>query len=260
MTNLIGHENQFKLATTGEVTNLFVYGPSSVGKGVFVDAVIAHYNIQDVLKISPLTIDSMEEIRQEAVLGGDKAFVIDLGYSTTLNLRERLLKVVEDAPSTTKFFLISVAKPDLALRTRFESYALGFLTPIDIQLILTQQGYSVERAIELSQLQLGTVSGTVYAGKTNPDKFLVLRALSAIQNSTEDELDSLYSKWTDSHTSLIREWAAERITGRWRLFSEDDSALNKGIALKVLKRVNPFDRPRYVVRSSLVSILREAVK
>ena len=87
----------------------------------------------------------------------------------------------------------------------------------------------------------------------------VLSAYRAIRERDEDALDQIALNWKDSHTSLLSTLCHEMITNRWRVFdSAEPEIVNKTLALRILRSLAQDVRPRLVVRSNVIGVLRNS--
>lgn len=247
----------------GGLTHTLIVGPYSVGKRTMLERLIQESGATDVIRILSTKDLDMSEVRRASLesVDGQRVILIRLDYLRRAE-EEKLLKIIEDAPDSVTF-LATKRVPTYAspLLSRFTLYSVEFLSDKAVGRILNRLGYAPDHAVTLAEYSLGAVKPTIELGKSSAYTSLVNRALTCLAERDYDALDKLYSKWEDGHTTTIREWARERITGRWRLFQESDfPELGKGLALNIWTKVNPADRPRYVVRSTLAGIVLEAHK
>lgn len=254
-----GHEAvQSRLLSIGP-RNVLIYGPHSVGKKTLIEKYIEAHEITDVIRLGKITTDNIDGLREEALIAKTdlRAIVFNLG-TLTLKLREKLLKIVEDAPSGVIFLVTSGYEPGITLKTRFTSFKVGYLSDSDVTIILMKMGYSAERAAELALFHTGSIWQAVEYGKYSAEKPKVLEALTHITTGNVLAIDSMYSSWEDEHTQAILEAATEKLTSRYRRYTEAElENMTKGVALKILTRIDPYDRPRYVTRATLAVITRE---
>lgn len=257
---VLEHTEVLRALAQGELSHTLLVGPRSVGKRTILEWLIERHRVTDVVRIYSTKDLDMAEVQNLALesSSSQRVILMRLDYLKARDA-ERLLKVIEDAhPGVT--FLCTRTTPDgrSALLSRFTTYSVGFLTDKAVGLILSRIGYAPDKAADLAEKSLGAVNPTIGLGKNLGAVSLVNKALKSIEENDADALDKLYTKWDDDHTRTIRTWAQERITGRWRVFQESDFPdLGKGTALKIWTRVSLAERPRYVVRASLASIVME---
>lgn len=256
---IFGHREVMQALNGLPLTNVLLVGPWSVGKRSMLENFIQRHGVTDVTRVYDLKSADLQEVRKMSLETNGARRVIFLRLDRmTQNTEERLLKIIEDAPPEVTFLATSTYSTRIALRTRFTYITVGSLDPKTIAMILGRLGYEATNAVSLAEKSIGSVGGSIKVGKASPFTSLVTRALKCIVEHDVEMLDSLYSKWEDGHTDTILTWASERITERWRTFKPGDfPELGKGTAMRILTSVDRYDRPRYVVRSSLVNIVRE---
>lgn len=259
---IYGHEEQVAYLMSLSPRNIFLWGPMSVGKRTILEKYIEVNHITDVVYVGTLTKDNISQISIESSVTTSSVRAIVFRLSTlTRGALERLLKVVEDAPESVIFLCHCVFEPKITLWSRFTVVKVGHLTDAQVSMILIRLGYSTERAAELADLHTGNVYTSIELGKYSQAKPRALEALDLINKGDCITLDALYASWDDSNTKMLFDMALERITGRYRVSSDEELAqLTKQTALKILNRLDPQDRPRYVVRGALASIARENEK
>lgn len=120
-----------------------------------------------------------------------------------------------------------------------------------------RKGMNATEAKRLAELSGGQIKKAFEALDELTIKPVVLLALRAFREHDAAALDRLADKWSDEHTSLLVKWCTESVTDRWALFSEAESELpGRSLPLKILMALSADIRPRLVVRSSLMSVLR----
>lgn len=256
---VIGHEQVTHAALSMDLSNTLIQGPRSVGKRTILEKLIESHSVTDVIRVFNLSEVDLDDVRRASLehTGDVRVILLRLGYLKR-DSAERLLKIIEDAAPNVVFYATSTHKQDLAIRSRFTTFTVGRLQDSEIATILFKSGYTSERASQLASLHLGSIDDTLNVVKASGSTSLAKQALKALEERDEDALDALYSKWEDANTHAILNWATERITERWRLYrAEDFPTLGKGVALQILRGVDYYDRPRYVVRSGLAPIIRE---
>lgn len=257
------HREVLSALLSGQLSHTLIVGPQSVGKRSMLEKLIEHHRLTDVVRILNNSDLDMAAVRRASLESnsGERVILMRLDYLKRTE-EEKLLKIIEDAPEGVTF-LATKTNPTQAspLLSRFTFYSVDYLPNRTVGRILHRLGYAPDRAATLADYSLGAIKPTIDLGKSSAYVSLVNRALTCISEKDADALDKLYSKWEDGHTKAIREWARERVTGRWRMFQESDfPELGKGVAIRIWKRVNLFERPRYVVRSTLAGIIAEERK
>jgi hypothetical protein len=255
-----GHEKVRAAMKSSGLTHTLIVGPYSVGKRTLLEKLIQENGVTDVVRILNTKNIDMADVRRASTEtnGSVRVIMIRMDYLKRTD-EERLLKTIEDAPEGVYFLATRTSSIGRnPLYSRFTVHRVDYLSNATVALILSRSGYTSDRAVTLSELALGSIQATINAGKSSQYNSLVVRALKYIEDHDDGGLDTLYLKWEDGHTKLLRIWAQERITGRWRMFQEYDfPELGKGLAMQILTRLDPYERPRYVVRSTLAGIIAE---
>lgn len=256
---VVGQDAALHAALSMELSNILIQGPRSTGKRTILEKVIEQHRVKDVIRIFNLSDVDMSEVRRASLEASGETRVIFLRLGRMKrDSAERLLKIIEDAADNVVFLATSTYTQDLSISSRFTTLKVGQLNDADVATILFKSGHTSEKAAQLASLSLGSIDATTDAGKSSAFTKLARQALKTIEEHDEDALDALYSKWEDGNTHAITTWARERITERWRVYKADEfPTLGKGTAMRILQRVDYYDRPRYVVRSALASIIRE---
>lgn len=258
-----GHETVLEAIKRSGLTHTLIVGPYSVGKRTILEKLIQDSGVSDVVRVFDTKTIDMADVRKASkeVNGEARVIFIRMDYLKRTD-EEKLLKTIEDAPDGIYFLATrtsSIGKRPLY--SRFTVHHLDYLSDTVVAQILVHLGYASDKAVALAKLSLGSVQATITAGKTSQFLGTVNRALKCIADRDDAELDALYSKWEDGHTRLIRDWAREKLTGRWRTFRDEDFPdLGKGVAMRILTHVDPYERPRYVVRAALAGIVAEGRK
>lgn len=256
---VIGHTDTLKAVLRVPLGNVLLEGPSSVGKRSILEKVIEVHGVTDVVRVFDMQEVDFDTLRQATTESttGKRVILLRLGVLRK-DSAERLLKIIEDAAPQITFLATSVFRQQPAIRTRFTTYTVGALSDDEVALILLKLGFSSQASVALAEKGYGSIDKTVQASKNSPYMSLARKALKCIEEHDEDALDALYSRWEDGHTYAILDWAREAITEKWRTFKPTDfPELGKSTAIRILYKVDSYDRPRYVVRASLASIIRE---
>jgi hypothetical protein len=246
----------------GPVTLLV--GPRSVGKWTTAEHLRRYYGVgdADLLRINRLTADTARafvSFASTAPHGETKMAIVNLAQASA-PATASLLKTLEDAGPQFRAILTSEREAVRTITSRATVYPFSLLSEEDlIEILVTRYGMGHAAAQVAAQRGYGQVKPALDAAKGFEDKITVLAALSALKEHDPDTLDRLADKWTDAATELLSVWCREQVTGRWKTFTNEETEMTgKALALKILFALNADIRPRLVVRSSLMSILRGA--
>ena len=240
------------------------YGPASVGKWTTAEYIRKYYNYEpvDVIRIHKLTAalaGYLVKISDRTSSGHQGRLVIMKIDGASAEAFNRLLLTLEHAQNT-KFILISESVLFPTIASRAVLYSFSVLTEEEVVKVLQyKMGFKEDKAQELAKLSGGQVERAVQAVSDQDNKAVVLAVLEAIQEKDVESLDRLADRWSDNSTRLLQTWCREALTGRWRVFTPDDSGITgQGLPLQILISTRPDVRPKLVVRSGLMSIVRGA--
>jgi len=254
MSNVYGHESILERLDEMKPTRALFIGPFSVGKRTTFEWYAKKYQLENIHRVYDVNSEIGLVESQSKFMG--QTFFISLNKATK-KTTEKLLKILEDSSPNNVFFLSSTYEPSQALKSRTVVFNFNFLDKTSLEKILDKLGHA--DAMYLASLNMGNVYSTVEVKKAN--KARVNLVISYINGHDVDKTDSLFKKWTDEDTKYLLILANEVITGINRAFTTDEtSVVTKKLAMKILKSVDVYDRPRYVVRSSLVGIAEEMRK
>lgn len=261
MHSLVGHGGlRTHLIADLPPVALFV-GPKSVGKWTTAEQIRRDIEIRqsDVLRIRSLTAEAARSIVQfahSAPQGERKLILAELDGATPA-LLSSLLKTLEEPPATTHIILIASELPSMTITSRAMVYRFPLLSDEQVEEVLIQRGFRPSEAKRYAQLSGGQVSKALAAMEGLEAKISVLAAVRAIREKDANALNNLAVKWTDEHTSLLASLCREVITQRWRIFSDAEvEGIGNRLPLSILMELRSDIRPRLVVRSSLMQILK----
>jgi len=240
--------------------SLFV-GPASVGKWTVAEALGRRfYNSFGVIRVRALTMDAARDLTMLSTFATPRLVIIRLTRSTDAS-QNVLLKTLEECSTTaTKFILIDTELPPETITSRCTVYRFPLLTDAAVEEILLNRNFSAVEAKKLALAAGGQMRNALNRGDMVDDKQLVLTALRAIIERDSDTLDDLAAKWGDPHSALMVTLCTEAISGRYRIFnSEEIEGIGRKLPLRILIALGPGIRPRLVVRSSLMGVLRSAM-
>jgi hypothetical protein len=248
-----------------EVPSVLLFsGPPSVGKWATAEHLRTFWRVSsaDVLRIRTLTAESATNLVWFAQLAPQKSELklvivqIDKARPEALNT---LLKVLESRLMYARIILVSESDPLTTISSRASQFEFSTLSTSEVESVLLDKKFNSTEAKVFSELSQGSVQRALEAFEGNDIKPLVLSLLKAFRERNAASLDRLADLWTDQHTELLATWCRESITQRWSIFSESETDLpGKALPLKILAALRPNIRPRLVVRSNLMSVLRGA--
>lgn len=258
MNSYVGHEQIVaELSESLPHVVLFV-GPASVGKSTLAKAIMERYEDCTTWHLlNSATASDVVDISRVAPRNGSNKII-------TLNITKAkqealdvLLLALEDSPESTKFILVSDDMPSETIVSRSHVYPFGLLSEEEVYRVLTEVNHcSKDKASLLASRSKGQISAALELAQQEENKLPVLSVLRAFREKDTQILDHASVAWEQKHTDLLQTWAKEALTGRWRIFNEAESGLSKKIIMRVLIASSTSIRPKLMVRSKLMKILR----
>lgn len=257
---MIGHAAIRKLVEEAPPKRPLIFiGPSSVGKRTLAEHLAIVWGIHplDVIRIN---LDSMDNARSVASLASRQSdprlFIIEVLGAAPVALNV-LLKTLEEAQPTNHFILITEEDLGATITSRCDVHLFNYLNDSQVARVLEGRNFHPDRAAELAATSGGTISGALSEANDGSVRIAVLAAVLAIQTRDEDALEILAQRWTDAHTSQLSVLCTEFISKRFRTFRPDEvEVTGNQLFLRILRALNYDVRPRFVVRSSLMAVLR----
>ncbi|WNN95039.1 ASCE ATPase [Microbacterium phage Magritte] len=263
MSEVIGHDKIIARLTNVGIPHVAIFrGEKSVGKWTTALWVKDRMEIQDgdFLALKFLSMDGVRNALQfvkRAPHGKFRLLVAYLGGSTW-STQSAFLVALEKLPPTTRVILIT--PPDTMsppLQSRGEIFDFSLLSAESVQQILMSRNFGESTAMHLASLSGGRVEIALRAMESNETKIGVIGAVRALLSRDAKTLDSFATRWSEEHTILLDTMCREAITGRPYLFTQEEiDALGRKLALKILTATRPEVRPRLVVHSQLMTVLR----
>lgn len=262
MPEIVGHDKIIARLERGiPLVSIFV-GERSVGKWTTALWVRDRLDIRegDFLALKSLTADAAREATQflkRAPFGKVRLLVANLsGASRTT--QGMLLTSLESLRPTS--MVILVAPPDTLsppLLSRGEVFEFSPLSDENVAQILMSRNFGEAKAVTLAALARGQVVNALRFAEVNDTRNTVIGAVRSLLTRDAKTLDTFASRWTDEHTELLATMCREAISGRTALFTQEEiEALGRKLALKVLTAIRPEVRPRLVVHSQLMTVLK----
>lgn len=259
---MIGHDQiREALESRFTVKSCLFVGPPSVGKWTLAEHLVRVWEVPecDVIRVRSLTVDSAREVVEAARVFPSRGLrVILIRYDgASVAALNALLKVLEEPFSVTRFILVGTELPPRTVTSRCAVYQFSLLTNEEVKKVLLERRFSPSEATRLAKASGGSVRQALDLANDSEVKVLVLQAMKAILERDTDALDGVAARWTDEHTKVMGTLCREAISGRWGMFSAGEAeGVGKKLPLRILIALRPSIRPRLVVRSSLMSVLR----
>lgn len=227
---IVGHERVVSALSAHLPPTTLLQGPHGVGVSSL-SAWLAHHHGYKPIDVvgGPQRLDSAlaEEIIaacQRRPVGRAGRLVrasLDGASSQSVNA---LLKVLEEPPGRTKFILTASSEPLLTIRSRCHVYRLGLLSEVELATVLIDRlGYDEHRAYRLAAAADGTVDSALRMDRMEGSKTVILSALRAVHEDDVDLLGNALRNFDDDAVWMLRKWSTEARTGRWGLFTAEES-------------------------------------
>lgn len=237
-------------------------GPFSVGKWTVAEHLRWHYGVDesDVLRVHNLDVSAAEAIYEFSLTppanSEFKLVILDL-FNSTRGAQVALTSVL-DNPRHARIIVVSTPGQELpGILSRTVPYRFSYLRTEEVAQVLSEKlNFSEDRAQALAERSGGQVAMALRSANLEDSVRLVREALNALRTRDEDALSAVASRWTDAHTALLIQWCNEAITRQWMVFDHEDYVEGKALPLKILIALQPRVRPRLVVRSQLMRVLR----
>lgn len=237
-------------------------GSPSVGKWTTALYLAEHFNVADVdvMTVKRLTINESRAITRFTSLPptGERKLVIIRLSGATEAAQNALLKTLEESPAWVHFILVGQSAPIPTITSRAQTFRFTPLAAEDVSQILQRVKRMTPGAAKvLSERSKGSVKEALNYHHTNELKPQVAIVLRAFRERNPNILEKVALSWTEEHTDLLTNWCYERMSGRWKIFSEAESGIDDDrVPMRILQALNTPVRPRLVIRSSLMSVLR----
>lgn len=272
---VIGHEAvRLELESHLPPTVLLV-GPDSIGKTTLARHLANHHGAgsADLLHVRAIDAEGAREIRRfirTRPVGKVKVVVGSIDHSSGEALNG-LLKILEEPPPQTHFILTTTSQPLLTIQSRARVVRLGYLTDAEVRQVLLNVPVRQEdedrpwrrRTEDEAERAARASGGQVRVGmasmRLGDDKAPVIRVLQAAATGDEDLMAFGLGAFGQRQAELLRIWAKEATTGRWRVFrAEESSGLHKDrrAVRSICKALEEYDcRPRILAKAALMRVL-----
>lgn len=262
MTEIVGHEKVIARLSEGIPPVSIFRGEKSVGKWTTALWVKERLGVVDgdLMELKFLHMEGVREavkFLKRAPHGKQRLLIAYLG-GAGWSTQAGLLLALENLPPTSLAILIT--PPDTmspALQSRGEIFDFSLLTNDEVATILRGRNFGESMAEQLASLAGGHVVNALRFTETNEIKIAVLGAVRSLLLRDAKALDTFAARWSDEHTELLATLCRETVSGRHILFTEEETgALGRKLALKILTTMRPEVRPRLVVHSQLMTVLK----
>lgn len=212
-------------------------GPPHTGKKTAAYILMMRHapGVLDRVWISSLTAESLGYVQRAALIapfgGSCKVVVICLDGATTTVL-PRLLKLLEEPPSTARFILISVADVPATLRSRSYKVRFGLLLDGDVAAVLQSKGMAADMAAKMAPFGGGQVRPAMQVSNAQAQ---VLRAVRAALCRNAADLATATKDWDSECERLLAVWCCERVSSRWRVFQPASAVASRKFAECLLR-------------------------
>lgn len=237
-------------------------GMKSVGKWTTAVYLADHMEVHpsDRLLISHLNITRSREIERFSRMpptGHTKLVAIRMRGASQA-AQDALLKTLEEAPVWSHFILVAEGLPSETLASRAHVYSFTPLSNQDVSQVLQRvKRMPSGQADVLARRGGGQVSQALAYGQINEHKSAVSLVLKAFRERDPVVLEKAAMQWTDDHTELLTLWCYEAMSGRWKIFSaEETGEIPTVLPPRILQAMKSKVRPRLVIRSQLMAELR----
>lgn len=244
-----------------------LFGPRSVGKWTLAEQVRRARNIHepDVLRVRRLTMDAAREIKKFAAVAASQPegkIVIAEVDGASPDAFSALLKTLEESSPQVHFVLIASRRLPETIQGRAQWYWFSLLRDEEVSRILQQaRGIPAATADRAAAASGGQVYRALSALTDADTKADVLSALRAIRDGLPTDLANLADRWKDEHTEMLVQACSEAVSRRWRLFTDAEvGEMKTSVLLRILMAARHDVRPRLLLRSSLMDLLKESAR
>lgn len=281
MIEVFGHVDQRESLERRLPIVTLLRGPASVGKWTLATYLTQYHGCAAVdvrfydgtYPDSDRTGINMEAARDvvafatRAPFGQFKCAVLNLDGASNQVLTT-LLKLLEEPPRYMRFILVASRAVLDTVVSRSTVVNLGLLSDNEVYAVLTGRlQMKPELANRAAALSRGQVVPAMQAAEVDLSKAAVLRILKALSDRDGAQLEQVLIArnadddgplWTEAEQDLLKVWAVEASTGRWRVFTELESFRLSGTVVprQVLWALSRDLRPRLSLRVGLASLVQ----
>ena len=266
---MIGHSNLAPALEKLPPVSLF-YGPRSVGKWTAAcesmeSMGIAGIDQREVESLDAETARQVVSFMRIRPMHGRKGVVMQTDGATP-EAFNALLKTLEEPPERTHVVLVASQRPPLTVLSRCREFRFGYLADDEVaQVLVAVFGWPLadaEAAAVRSGGQVDTALGWSKDEQTR--KAPVLQVLKGTADgNVELVLNALAAKregkdvFGQEELKLLRRWAIEAKTRRWRVFTPTEGyglQVESKIVDRILGACASGARPKVAVRAALLPV------
>jgi replication-associated recombination protein RarA len=264
---IYGHEDARRQLERGLRPVTLLMGPDSVGKWTLAEHAARYHRAipAEVIRAQELSADQASDIRMRALrapLGPIRAVLIRVDRAKSETALNTLLKILEEPPAPVRFILTASTPPMPTIVSRSTVVRLGLLSDADVERVLVQSmGLAEDIAARLAPLGRGQVKRAADADSSSNSRQLVVALLKAAATGDAALADRASRSWDDEAHDLLWTWAFEAGSGRWRVFSAEESFGLAGDPSASRRLVAVLSnagraRPRVAVRVAAEALMR----
>jgi hypothetical protein len=248
-----GHDDKWNLFMgKGMPSRVHFQGPHGVGRKKFAKDYHLTNNggtaDQEYTYDPNPTVQTITAMRAFAMLPPKNRF-----RTVTIELPEQIpdrvvsaLVALLDDESPAKVILISTNDLPEALASRVLTFRFEPLSDEDIRLVLTDLQMNPERIERILKVAEGSVAKAKAARAYIREQELVLKLIDAILESDSRTITNLRHSWKIEHTTALRKWLQESLTGQWVRYEPiDDRPLSRPSKMALLKATARTSRGFY---------------
>lgn len=256
MMRLIGFDDEVEAARHHAV--VLLTGPRGIGKRTACEymvhtsgAVAAEQVIETRLDIG--TARRIIERCRTHPLQGIRAVALNVEAVST-NAANAMLKVLEEPPAHTRFYLHSSTWVPATLSSRAVHFHHGVLTDDQVYQVCRQHGMDDDLAAVAAHAAKGVPAKALHVRDSLDKRAVVTELMRAVATGDQDLLGHATGSIDHDGIDMLRQWAHEAYTGRWALFSPGESSGMEddyGFVTRVLRYAERAGSPRLVARAAL---------
>lgn len=217
-----------------------IQAPASTGKRTAAEAFARAQGVQalDVISFTshPITADEARQVTElnlRAPLGPGGKYVIARLSGASEQAQNILLKTLEEPHPSTHFLLLCTDAPLATILSRSQSVVRrGQLEADEVEAVLVQR---LQMTAEMAQRvrQAGGIRQALEWAETAEARAMAMSAGRAVLTGDVDLLRRALEGWNANAHRYLKEWCAETITGRARVFNEAELGKDKNVAGKL---------------------------
>lgn len=277
--SVIGHGQVVEHLRSDTPQVSLLLGPPSVGKTTAAEEVFADLGVHDPLLLRYASVKVGDARAMTQFVGrrsvAPKGVLAQLD-DVTAEAANAMLKLLEEPPPKTYFMLCASRPPLLTIASRAQTYRFGYLTDAEVAQVLmtTKPRLAKDKAFKAARSSGGQVSRAREMARLEESKGPVLSALHAVAEANEELFVNAVGgrrevevngkpvrvdAFGEVQWNLMRTWAREALTGRWRTFTPAESyglQRDHQVADRVL-RMGKVARPKVAVRCALLPFILE---